>query len=516
MSFHQLEDFVEDAIRLVHKASLEKSEKRSLIFNLYNFQSAHDCSYTHFRLADILKEHNYFYEWPIEKHPDFEQEPEYFASLKLEDGNWIQGNLKEEDGYIYAREIEGKAYLYFDAGDHFWMRVKDQLAKEDQIEPSSYSAPQLFLKLLNIASEQETDFLTPIYAVFTNSILEFYLDAAEGIPDRFEDWLKHEELLTIRTFAENHKDQITDSEEEDEFLGLADLEEEMELASKEEDKAKLSFLLDFSTSLDAIKKKFKKSNKRKKDPAKYEWVYQYFKERLDEGWEKGMSQVYREDYEYSFIKKIERGEENFYASLVLIGDQELNLIICKIGIQMEKILSWQKRKASPFLEHQHFLQDLSLFLDEEDIEGNKLISNWGGWKFDLRQSEKTLMKRVVNMYEMFEKHHSKVFDFYGQSLENWASISTAETLDKKRRLALDQGLNFFGNKMDLHLFLAFWQHQAGKEEEKKRHIALLKEDYDEGLGSPALRKRIETGLSIMEGTDVPYPEISTFYSTRLY
>ncbi|MEM6801047.1 MAG: hypothetical protein AAF696_06555 [Bacteroidota bacterium] len=446
MSFHQLEDFVEDAIRLIHIASLEKSEKRSLIFNLYNFQSAHDCSYTHFRLADILQEHHYFYQWPIERHPDYKTQTEYFSGLKLENGKWIKGSFAGDDAQIYAREIAGKAYLYFDAGDHFWLRIKDQLAEEDQIAPRTYPSSLLFLKLLNIAAEEESELLARVYAVFVNSILEFYLDARDSIPDKFEDWLKDQELLAIRSFAEKYQDQILDSEEEDEFLALADLEEEMEIATKEEDKAKISFLLDFSTSLDSLKKKFQKSKKGKKDPAKFEQLYQYFRERLDEGWKNGISQIHREDHEYSFIKKFDSGEESFYASLILIGDIELNLIVCKIGIQMEKILSWQKREASPLPEHQHFIQDLTFFLKEEDLAENKLISNWGGWKYDLRHSEKTLMKRVVNMYEIFEKRSSKVFDFYGQSLYNWAAISTKDKVYQRRSKALDPGLNFFGSK----------------------------------------------------------------------
>ncbi|MEM8892846.1 MAG: hypothetical protein AAGD28_33005, partial [Bacteroidota bacterium] len=369
MSFHQLEDFVEDSIRLLHIASITQEEKRNLIFNLYTFQAAHDTSYTHFRLADILMENRYLYRWPIEEHPDFGEQADYFEKLDIEDGEWIQGSFIEEHEKIYAKTIAGTTYLFFDAGDSFWLRVKDQLAQEDQIAPISYSAPQLFMKLLEIAAEKESDFLSTIYAVFVNAILEYYLDERDGIPQSFDAWLQDQDLLAIRAFAEKHRDRIfTDQEEEeDELLTLPDLAEEMEVAFKEEEKARLSFLLDFSIQLEEIKKKYTKSKKRKKDPAKYEVAYRYFRDRLDDSWKEGMRQQYREDQEYSFLKKIEAEDgEDLYASLILMGSEELNLISCKIGIQLVSILSWQNRAASPLPEYQHFVQDLTFYLEEGD------------------------------------------------------------------------------------------------------------------------------------------------------
>ena len=183
MSFHELEDFVEDAILLVNQSLFSQSEKRNLVATLYRFQQAHDTGYTHFRVYEVLKEIHFLYEWPIERHPDFTTHKAYFDKLNIDENPWISGDIgtEAEIESVIVREINGQKFLYFDAGDAFWERVKDQLPPKDQQAPLVYPLPQVFLTLFQEAErQQDRSFMSLCYAVWVNGILEFYLDEQEG------------------------------------------------------------------------------------------------------------------------------------------------------------------------------------------------------------------------------------------------------------------------------------------------------------------------------------------------
>ncbi|QFR02027.1 hypothetical protein F9278_44235 [Streptomyces phaeolivaceus] len=94
MSEHRIEDLVAESIRLLddHTASGDP-RVRDWFAKLYGFQDGFDCSFTHFRVRDILLRRGYAYRFPLDRHPD------------------------HEDGYV------DPPFLYCDAGTDLWRRM---------------------------------------------------------------------------------------------------------------------------------------------------------------------------------------------------------------------------------------------------------------------------------------------------------------------------------------------------------------------------------------------------------
>ena len=372
MSYHQIEDIVEDSIRLVNKTTLSKPQKRDLIYNLYQFHDRFDTGYTRFRVLDILQENNYLYAWPIHKHPDYQTHQEYFKQFDEHSTDWIPAYLNnEEKGSIYLE----KQKIWFEANDEFWARVKSQLPEGTQTPPGKTPIINLVLELLHIAINQENQLLAKRwYATLVNSILEFELDENEGIPNNFDRWLKNDTLLKIRkTIEENqHILSIKDKPyKNDELLALPKLKDELEFATKPDEKAIVQFLLDIKTSIKTIEKKYRKEIASSKDLTKYQLLYDYFRERLDSQWQDGIKEIGEEQGIVTFLKKYESAksnEEELYNCIIIDYTTDIKTVALKIGIQNAQILSWQGRKASSKPEHQHFIQDLFLYLGEEEID----------------------------------------------------------------------------------------------------------------------------------------------------
>ena len=71
MSLHEIEDAVENAVRLI--ADSETPNKRSLFRALYRFERHNDCGFTLGRVLPELKAHRYVYEIDANTHPDIDR-----------------------------------------------------------------------------------------------------------------------------------------------------------------------------------------------------------------------------------------------------------------------------------------------------------------------------------------------------------------------------------------------------------------------------------------------------------
>ncbi|MCF1592932.1 hypothetical protein [Streptomyces muensis] len=127
MSDHLIEDLVADSIRILDgHAEAGDPRARDWYSALYRFQSGFDCSFTHFRVMDILLRRRYTYRFPVSLHPDYAERSPYFDALTEftalrtfdEDapdfdghGSWL------EDGYVEP------PFLYCDAGTELWRRM---------------------------------------------------------------------------------------------------------------------------------------------------------------------------------------------------------------------------------------------------------------------------------------------------------------------------------------------------------------------------------------------------------
>ncbi|WP_216588394.1 hypothetical protein [Streptomyces brasiliscabiei] len=127
MSEHVIEDLVADSIRLLDRhAPADDPRVRDWIARLYDFQDGFDCSFTRFRVRDILLRRGYVYRFPLDRHPDHAERSAHldalteFTALRTFDedapdfhgyDDWLQ------DGYV------DPPFLYCDAGTDLWRRM---------------------------------------------------------------------------------------------------------------------------------------------------------------------------------------------------------------------------------------------------------------------------------------------------------------------------------------------------------------------------------------------------------
>ncbi|MEM6725011.1 MAG: hypothetical protein AAF598_13315 [Bacteroidota bacterium] len=516
MSFHQLEDIVEDAIRLIHRSNRPISEQRTLIYHLYLFHDREDTSYTRFRVKSILEAVGFLFELPIEQHPDYSTLPAYFAKLDPSTSQWIYGNVEAESGSLYLSE--GKFYAEY--GTAFWERIRSSLPVSDQTLPEAQDLLAVFRAIFELAIEQgDASFQARWYATFVNSILEFYVDSEDGLPASFLHWLDHEELSRIRRMAVQQQAILLSVEaDDDELTTLPDLQVELDLATKPDQQAKIRFLMELGTTVDQIKTGYLKATQTSVDLSKFELIPDFFETHLGPKWSIGLRTIGPEKGLMTFFRAYP-GAQNIsalYLTLILDYDMEFKSLSCRIGIQLEDLLAWQNRVASYQPAHQHFAELTEAYLSEEAIESNKNLSNWGGWKYSARSSKKTLTKRLQDLLACLEIAIPQILEVYQQPLANWANLATSQDMMDQRALLLEKAISFFGNEMDFKMTMATVCQKLGQIEKSKTLIQEVQTLFDSGLGSQYLRARIQQGLDYLRKGEGTFPELSTIYAMRFY
>ncbi|MEO1409400.1 MAG: hypothetical protein AAFW73_05925 [Bacteroidota bacterium] len=518
MSYHQIEDLVEDAIRLIVRLEGNRFAKRDLIYHLYRFHDRYDTSYTRLRLRELLVDHHYLYQFPVDRHPDYAEQRDFLERDRSGQGAWIPADFSGEAKSVYL--LEGQ--LYCELGDAFWQRIKGTLPLAEQELPEALPLPRLFHRLLEIGRAQnETTFLKRWYATWANSLLDGEFDPADGVPPNFEAWLQDPDLLQIRTFAEAQRLQLHSADPDyadDDLLALPDLSEELELTNTAEERAKTAFLLDLQTPLAKLIKAYRSQRNKRPRYEKYRLIYQFFREKLGEHWRDGIVEDDRAEGMYSFLNVQPyptTAEESFYACLLLEYSTEFKLVNLRIGIQRSRILDWQGRAVSAQPELQHFNEAPLAFGDEAALHRDPDISNWGGWKFSLKHSEKTLRKRLTALWDYYEQYSPRIYQFHRQPLTDWAGIADSQALMDRRRGVLDQDYSFFGNEMDFKLAVARLNQELGRPALAEQYAAEVRALLEEELGSDALQERIRRGLEHLRTGTGAYPEISQVFSQRL-
>ncbi|MFJ4688782.1 hypothetical protein [Streptomyces sp. NPDC088789] len=127
MSMHEIEDLVADSVRVLdlHTPS-DDARVRDWFAVLYGFQGRYDCSFTHFRVMDILLRRRYAYRFPIDRHPDHAERSAYFDALSEFTGlREFDENAPEFEGYDSWLEdgYVDPPFLYCDAGTDLWRRM---------------------------------------------------------------------------------------------------------------------------------------------------------------------------------------------------------------------------------------------------------------------------------------------------------------------------------------------------------------------------------------------------------
>jgi hypothetical protein len=129
----EIEALIEGAIQLVYKSKKEPLHKRSVIWNLYETQGQFDCSFTHFRVMNILLETGYTKTLSIEEHPLFLENSSYFEALKTKNFEFLNLKVGKEwgaDNPIAAYWDKKTDLLYYDLGSPFWEQLEEEIPQE--------------------------------------------------------------------------------------------------------------------------------------------------------------------------------------------------------------------------------------------------------------------------------------------------------------------------------------------------------------------------------------------------
>ena len=119
MSYHAIENLVEDLIGLLENQIFRKQSSGIFVYNLYQFQMRFDTSYTELRQFKYLQQIHYLKKLPIEQHPDYKANRTYFEGLEEQD--WIDiPDAETESSLAYTEN----GYFFPSYGSLLWERLK--------------------------------------------------------------------------------------------------------------------------------------------------------------------------------------------------------------------------------------------------------------------------------------------------------------------------------------------------------------------------------------------------------
>lgn len=118
MSMHEIESLMEQTVRMIDASQTAPSEKRNSIWNVYQLQNQFDCSFTHFRLMDVLLKNDYVQLFDVDQFPMAKAYPDFFKALTDVSFEWIHKNptkkwSDDNPEMAYWDKNSGKIYVDF-------------------------------------------------------------------------------------------------------------------------------------------------------------------------------------------------------------------------------------------------------------------------------------------------------------------------------------------------------------------------------------------------------------------
>jgi len=151
MSMWEIEALIEDAVKLIGKSKKDIERQRSIIWNLYDIQGQFDCSFTNFRVMNILLESGYTKTLRPEKHPNFLDNNVYFEELKTKDFEFINvqiGKAWTAGNPVAAYWNKKEGFIYYDFGSPLWQQLEEEV-------PQKFAFYDLGLEIIQEAHEQK-------------------------------------------------------------------------------------------------------------------------------------------------------------------------------------------------------------------------------------------------------------------------------------------------------------------------------------------------------------------------
>lgn len=150
MSMWEIEALIEGAVQIVCKSEKDNLYKRAIIWNLYETQGQFDCSFTNFRVINLLLEAGYTKTISIKEHPDFSENTTYFEALKTKDFEFINKKVGQKwsaDNPVAAYWDKKTGLIYYDLGSPLWEKLEKETPKE-------FALYDLGLEIIKEADEQ--------------------------------------------------------------------------------------------------------------------------------------------------------------------------------------------------------------------------------------------------------------------------------------------------------------------------------------------------------------------------
>lgn len=186
MSNHLIEDLVESSIRALHDAAHAR-RLRDHIAALYRFQEGQDCSFTRFRVLEILLEHGFSFRFELSAHPEYESRRAFFDGLReftalaepdedgRDDDTWL------DQGYA------DPPYLYCDAGTSLWhtMIERGAISGADAEPPRKVRLLDVVREIVDAAAVSgDIELIALWHALGYSTLLddEVWLEPAPEIP----------------------------------------------------------------------------------------------------------------------------------------------------------------------------------------------------------------------------------------------------------------------------------------------------------------------------------------------
>jgi tetratricopeptide (TPR) repeat protein len=213
MAMHEFEELADGLIIVLDESEdSDELDLRSMYASIAGFIKKWDASLQHFHVLEQLLEHRFTYAFPVQEHPDYAANKDYFDHLHGYENifrqpaqDWDEEQNPEVGVYCHPEEEWGdydtsipeellnKGMLYFDAGGELWKRFVDEgkLTGEDAVAPVEIPLEEIILTALKASILQEEDpqlisicyALLPSYALINDPAALMQSDAMQEIRD---------------------------------------------------------------------------------------------------------------------------------------------------------------------------------------------------------------------------------------------------------------------------------------------------------------------------------------------
>lgn len=435
MSMHEVEDILEETTHLIDKANLSSEQKREYLYNLYQLEYFYDTSYTRFRVMDILLKYDYVYKLPLTTHPDHKSDPSFVTRQVADEAHgWIRS--RDESYSVYAQKEGDAVLLYGDSGSAIWQQwVKNGVLQgRDAVAPGKLTVAETVLAFMQLATTQnDAMIMEQWYALFVNSVLDYTFGEKEGIPKKFPDLTGDPAIVAIRKMAqENGLGKKRKKADDESYVILPGLKHEKDLAKTADEEYRVLFLLDLKKQLSSLLTAYAKAGKPVENP---DGKIANVKKAVDavlpaSRWhfagEKMVSD--RVQWLWYMDKEDRHGMHRLFVQVEYNAD--LKMIYAVLAFSHALIRTWQQRQPDSKIGHTHFNYVLGGLLPEEETQKNKLINRFGGWKYDIKKTEKVLQKSLDDFTENLLKGIDLYFDFITNEFpEVWFTRDAAKMIE---------------------------------------------------------------------------------------